>query len=190
LGEDPGKFRWADATILSLTLSVVTLIAAVQFSKYVGNDDKRAGRYYGATRILYHTGIVALLLGLGFVLAPLHASGVPDAPRWAACGIAFAAAIAEGIGQDRLGVRAVGLGVAAEARDVEARTEPEPGAHRRHGRAAAGARFVAGRPDVGAGGDLGGEPDRVRDRLAGPHRLLDLREIQQPGQDRQACRVG
>lgn len=97
VSEDPGKFRWADATILSLTLSVVTLIAAVQCSKYVRKEHSKAVRWYGGTRILYHSGIVALLLGLGFVLAPLHAGGAPDAPRWAACGIAFAAASGEAI---------------------------------------------------------------------------------------------
>jgi hypothetical protein len=104
VGEDPGKFRWADATILSLTLSVVTLIAAVQCSKYARNEHRHAERWYGGTRILYHTGIVALLLGLGFVLAPLHAVGVPDAPRWAACGIAFGAASGEAISFGKSGL--------------------------------------------------------------------------------------
>ena len=97
ISEDPTKFRWSDAAILSLAIAAVTLIFALQTSKYVRKEYPRAVRYYGRTRIYYHTGIVAFLLGLGFVLAPLHVAGSPDAPRWLACALAFAASVYEAV---------------------------------------------------------------------------------------------
>jgi hypothetical protein len=97
VSEDAGKFRWADAAIVSLAIAAVALIVAVQCSKYVHREYRNAVRWYGATRISYHSGIVSLLLGLGFVLAPVHAAGSPDAPRWVACFLAFAASAGEAI---------------------------------------------------------------------------------------------
>jgi small neutral amino acid transporter SnatA (MarC family) len=97
VSEDAGKFRWADAAIVSLAIAAVALIVAVQCSKYIHREYDNAVRWYGWTRISYHTGIVALLLGLAFVLAPLHAAGSPDAPRWVACFLAFAASAGEAI---------------------------------------------------------------------------------------------
>ena len=97
VSEDPEKFRWADATILSLTLAVVTLIGAVQTSKYVHKEQRRAAFWYGLSRLLYHPGIISLLLGVGFVLAPLHVAGESDVARWVACGLAFTAAAGETI---------------------------------------------------------------------------------------------
>jgi hypothetical protein len=109
VSEDAGKFRWPDATILSLTVAAIALITAVECSKYVFHGHPNAVGWHTGARISYHTGIVALLLGLGFVLAPLHAPGSPDAPRWVACSMALAAsagygiAYAQGISRKALG---------------------------------------------------------------------------------------
>jgi hypothetical protein len=97
VSEDADKFLWADAAIVSLAIAAIALIVAVQCSKYVHGTYRNAVRWCGATRILYHLGIVSLLLGLGFVLAPLHAKGTPDAPRWAAAILAFTAAACEAL---------------------------------------------------------------------------------------------
>lgn len=97
VSEDAGKFRWGDAAIVSLAIAAVALIVAVQCSKYVHWEYRNILRWHGWTRISYHSGIVALLLGLGFVLAPLHAAGSPDAPRWVACILAFTASAGEAI---------------------------------------------------------------------------------------------
>jgi hypothetical protein len=96
VSEDAVKFRWADAAIVSLAIVAIALIVAVQCSKYVHLEYRNAVRWHGWTRISYHSGIVALLLGLGFVLAPLDATGSPpDGPRWVACILAFTAAVGE-----------------------------------------------------------------------------------------------
>lgn len=92
ISEDAGKFRWADAAIPSLAVAAVTLIAAVQLAKGVHKEDLKKVRRCGQAYIAYHAGLVALMLGLGFALAPLHVVGSPAGPRWAACGIALAAA--------------------------------------------------------------------------------------------------
>jgi hypothetical protein len=91
ISEDAGKFRWPDAAIVSLTAAAVTLVVTLEFSKYVFKEHPHAVRRYRQARASYHIGIVALLLGLGFVLAPPHAVGSPEAPRWVACSMAFAA---------------------------------------------------------------------------------------------------
>jgi uncharacterized membrane protein HdeD (DUF308 family) len=90
---DPQKFYWAGAAIISLTVAAITLIAAVQTSKYVHREEPNAEGWYHGTRMLYHNGILALLLGLGFALVP----GSPDWPRRVACGLALAAAAGEAI---------------------------------------------------------------------------------------------
>jgi hypothetical protein len=97
VSEDAEKFRWADAAIISLTVAAVALIAAVQCSKYVDEEYCNHVRWYGGVLIFYHAGLVALLLGLGFVLAPLHAVGSPDLPRWVACSLALAASAGQAI---------------------------------------------------------------------------------------------
>src|SRR5260370_14858057 len=66
VAEDPTKFYWEGATIISLTVAAITLIAAVQSSKYVHPEDTHAEEWYHGPRVLYHTGILALLLSLGF----------------------------------------------------------------------------------------------------------------------------
>jgi len=91
--EEPTKFYWEGATIIGLTVAAITLIAAVQTSKYVHPEDLHAEGWYHGTRALYHTGILALLLSLGFALVP----GSPDWPRGVACGLALAAALGEAI---------------------------------------------------------------------------------------------
>jgi hypothetical protein len=101
VSEDAGKFRWPDAAIVSLTIAAVTLIGALECSKYAYAGHPHAVGWYRWARASYHTGIVALLLGLGFVLAPLHAAGSPDAPRWVACSMAFAASVGFAIAYSR-----------------------------------------------------------------------------------------
>jgi hypothetical protein len=93
VAEDPQKFYWAGAAIVSLTVAAITLIGAVQTSKYVHRERPDAEGWYHGTRVLYHNGIVALLLALGFALVP----GSPDWPRRVACGMALAAAVGEAI---------------------------------------------------------------------------------------------
>jgi hypothetical protein len=90
---DPQKFYWAGAAIVSLTVAAITLIAAVQGSKFVHQEEPDAEGWYHGTRSLYHTGILALLLGLGFAMVP----GSPDWPRRVASGMALAAAVGEAI---------------------------------------------------------------------------------------------
>lgn len=93
ISDDAGKFRWPDAAIVSLTVAAVTLIAALECTKYVFKGHLAAAEWLRWARASYHTGIVALLLGLGFVLAPPHVVRPPEAPRWAACSMAFAASV-------------------------------------------------------------------------------------------------
>jgi hypothetical protein len=83
-----GSFRWPGLTVLALTFAAITLIAAVQCS-YASEKIRRW------TRTLYHFGLVALLLGFGFALAPQHATGDQDAFRWAAMATAFVACACE-----------------------------------------------------------------------------------------------
>jgi uncharacterized membrane protein HdeD (DUF308 family) len=90
---DPQKFYWAGAAIVGLTVAAITLIAAVQTSKYVHRKQPDAEGWYHGTRALYHSGILALLLGLGFALVP----GSSDWSRRVACGLALAAALGEAI---------------------------------------------------------------------------------------------
>lgn len=95
-------FRWPGPTVLALTLASVLLIAAVQSAKYA--DQKRQhvrGRHWSpetwrlVMRNSYHAGIVALLLGLAFALAPKQATAGQDGLWSAARYLAFAACGAE-----------------------------------------------------------------------------------------------
>ncbi len=99
---DADHFRRPGLTALALTLASVLLILAVQSAKYA--DPKRhpaPGRHWSTERWhlvmrnSYHAGIVALLLGLAFALAPKQATAGQDALRWAASYLAFAACGAE-----------------------------------------------------------------------------------------------
>jgi hypothetical protein len=47
------------------------------------------------TRWAYDSGLLALLVGLGLAVAPLHATGVQADLRWGASGLAFLAAVLE-----------------------------------------------------------------------------------------------
>jgi hypothetical protein len=91
LSDDFNNFRWASAAILSLAVAAIALIGAVQFSKYARNTHPNPTRWHWATRISYHTGIVALLLGFAFALAPPQHAEPPVTPRWAAFYLALAA---------------------------------------------------------------------------------------------------
>jgi hypothetical protein len=99
---DADRFRWPGLTVLALTFASVLLILAVQSAKYA--DPKRqpaaeghwsAERWHLVMRNSYHAGIVALLLGLAFALAPKQATAGQDVLRWAASYLAFAGCGAE-----------------------------------------------------------------------------------------------
>jgi MFS family permease len=92
---DASKYRWADAAILSLAIAAVAILVAVQCSKYVNREYPNYARWYGGLLISYHLGLVAMMLGLGFALGPLHVQGSPSAPRWAACIIAWLISLGE-----------------------------------------------------------------------------------------------
>src|SRR6202044_1701102 len=163
-----------------------------------GSADRAAWVRAGLARVAvdHEAGLVDRLEVLGRdvleqrhqVIGPLREGGAAEVPVAAVVGQDQAVVLH--FDQDGLGVGAVRLRRSTEAGHVEARLEAEAGAHRRPAGDAAGARLVPGRPDIGGRGGLGGEPDRVRDRRAGADRLLDLRVVQQPGQDRQPGRVG
>jgi hypothetical protein len=57
--------------------------------------------WFKRARRAYHTGILALLLGLAFALVPEPRTGIEGGLRWWAFGIAVAAFIAEAIGRSK-----------------------------------------------------------------------------------------
>jgi hypothetical protein len=94
LSNDAGHRRWLGITLLAFTVATVSLIAALQFSKYARDNSKPVPareRSESRTRNFYHLGIVAVLLGLGLVLAPQHVTGLQDTVQWAASALAFVA---------------------------------------------------------------------------------------------------
>jgi hypothetical protein len=89
--------------IVALTLATVILIAAVQLAKYRGENQPPVS---GSSRLFslssdkdyekwtvrcYHVGIVALLAGFGFALAPQYQPGGLYIFRWVASVVAFLA---------------------------------------------------------------------------------------------------
>jgi hypothetical protein len=97
-------FRWPGPTVLALTLASVLLIVAVQSAKYAYPKcqcQPAQGRHWSPEtwrllmRSSYHAGIVALLLGLAFALAPKQATAGQDGLWSAARYLAFAACGAE-----------------------------------------------------------------------------------------------
>jgi hypothetical protein len=94
LSVDADKFRFAGLAILSLTIAVITLIAAVQCSKYAGKKGHPSW-WLGLMRLFSHGGIVVLLLGLGFALAPQDGTGSQGTLRWEASYAAYGACILE-----------------------------------------------------------------------------------------------
>lgn len=97
LSDDAEKFRWPGPAVLGLTTAVVTLIAAVQCAKYAGERGRsNAAWWHRYMRRFYHFGIIALLLGLSFALAPPRDAGLPQAAlRWVASVLALVAAAIE-----------------------------------------------------------------------------------------------
>lgn len=94
LSNDAGHHRWSGITLLAFTVATVSLIASLQFSKYVRDKSKPAParmRSASLTRNSYHLGIVAVLLGLGLTLAPQHVTGLQDTVQWVASALAFVA---------------------------------------------------------------------------------------------------
>jgi hypothetical protein len=89
------NYRWPDAAILALAFAAVAILTAIQCSKYVDATYPGRVHWYGGLLISYHLGLVAMMLGLGFALGPLHVQGSPAAPRWVACGIAWAVSIGQ-----------------------------------------------------------------------------------------------
>jgi len=94
LSNDPGHHRWLGITLLAFTVATVSLIAALQFSKYTRDTGKPVParkRLESRTRNFYHLGIVAVLLGLGLTLVPQHVTGLQGVVQWVASAIAFVA---------------------------------------------------------------------------------------------------
>lgn len=94
LSNDTGHHRWSGVTLLAFTVATVSLITSLQFSKYARDNGRPAPareRSERRTRNSYHLGIVAVLLGLGFTLAPQHATGVQGTLQWLASALAFVA---------------------------------------------------------------------------------------------------
>jgi hypothetical protein len=92
---DARNYRWADVAIPCLVFAAVAILAAIQCAKYVSKDDHESMRWYGAVLVFYHLGLIAMMLGLGFALGPLHIHGSPAAPRWVACGMAWVTGVAQ-----------------------------------------------------------------------------------------------
>jgi hypothetical protein len=103
-------FRWPGLTVLALALAAILMILAVQSAKYADPERRPAqglsaspgsGRHWPAerwqmvTRNSYHAGLVFMLLGLAFALAPKQAATGQDALQWAASWLAFGACTAE-----------------------------------------------------------------------------------------------
>lgn len=83
---DTGHRRWPSLTLLALTMAAVTLIAAVESSKYARDKTRPWLKW---TRNLYHFGIIVFLLGLGLALAPQHGTGFQGTFQWLASAVAF-----------------------------------------------------------------------------------------------------
>ena len=124
VSDDAVNFRWPGAAILAFTIAAVVLIIAVQcayhariyLSELTDQKDQEVspvstrdvnGRqqdhdhyelglnWTNWTQRSYHTGIVALLIGLALAVAPYHATGVGAGFQWLATGLAFAASVGE-----------------------------------------------------------------------------------------------
>jgi hypothetical protein len=94
LSNDTGHHGWSGMTLLAFTVATVSLIASLQFSKYARDNGRPATarkRSESWTRNFYHLGIVTVLLGLGFTLAPQHVTGLQGTLRWVASALAFVA---------------------------------------------------------------------------------------------------
>jgi hypothetical protein len=96
LSNDTGHLRWSGITLLAFTVATVSLITSLQFSKYARDKDRSAAareRSEVLTRSSYRVGIIMVLLGLGFTLAPQHVTGLQGTLQWVASGLAFAAGV-------------------------------------------------------------------------------------------------
>ena len=92
LSNETGQHRWLGWTLLAFTVATVSLITALESSKYTRDKSKSEAtrkRMEGWTRNFYHLGIVAVLLGLGLALAPQHGKGLQDTVQWVASVVAF-----------------------------------------------------------------------------------------------------
>jgi hypothetical protein len=116
VSDDPAHFKWPGLAGFALTLSAISLIVAVQAAKRADEARRRTrqarltyrepavtdecqrkeDRIYLGMRTAYHVGIVALLLGLGFVLMPRQAAS-GHALLMSASVLAFLACGAESI---------------------------------------------------------------------------------------------
>jgi hypothetical protein len=94
LSNSAGHHRWPGITLLAFTVATISLIGAVEFSKYARDTSKpmpTRERSESWTRNFYHLGIVAVLLGLGLTLAPQQDTGLQNTVQWAASALAFVA---------------------------------------------------------------------------------------------------
>lgn len=102
VSDDDGSFRWPGLTILVLTVAALILLGAVQCAYharlYLSKDDPdydKASFWVSWTRALYDIGLLALLAGLGLVVAPLHDTGGEAGFRWTAACVALCACVVQ-----------------------------------------------------------------------------------------------
>jgi len=91
-------FRWPGVAVLALTIASVMLLVAVQEARRASRFyEKYSDRWRRVVWLVYHLGIVALLVGLGAALPPPGGVGTQQLLRWVAVWLAFAAAFVEAV---------------------------------------------------------------------------------------------
>jgi hypothetical protein len=92
----PDSFRWPGWAALVLAIASVLLLAAAQEARRASRQySERHEGWHRVIWVAYHTGIVALLAGLGAALAPKADAVTQLGLRWGAMWVAFGAAAVE-----------------------------------------------------------------------------------------------